>query len=1218
MKPMQDKASRSILKPRFARGMFPLVAALLACALAAPEARAGDLHTLIDPATLSVVANTTSGNGDRKAIYAVNGAGMNADGTHQSDVANGKMWEAGGVSSTSPGSFKVDLGRVVKLSGIKIWNYNWKGYTNRGAKDMEIYYTASSEIANASSQSPIEYIRSNWTQLKDSFELPQAPGDATYAGADMITFDDVTAQWVVFVITSQWGGGNGGLSEVRFYEHIVKPVLGEVSFARTGAATYSLSATEDVNTADLSYILSDGETVTTNGTTSVAEGGTATWSIAGLTANKTYQVSVVAENSSGMDEKTVGIFYAGELSLGATTDADENGPVSGTVAVSRAASSSFPLTLNYTISSSAAGAAEGTTWAAPAAVAIPAGETTGYLLVTPLVDASVTEDVTVTVTLSSGNYEIPASASATLDIANLTVPSGYNTWIATSDGLASVGSNWSTGIAPTASDNVLFDGRYSTANCEWDAAATAMVASWTMQNGYTGIVTLDTVYPGKGDFICLTVTGAMTVDCGTITHPQSRTQWQGADDYLQDLLDNETYRIRIDAGSLTVGANGRIDARNKGYYHANTGNLICPLPSHGGRMSPSGQAPYDDVKEPIHIGMAYKRDSGAYTIGIGGGAVYLTSEGAIVVDGYVGADTGSDTWGRGYTLRGGAAAGSVYIRGASVTGTGTISASALSTSEQNNRGVGGRVAVISTSSTPVDYTTLHLQTTVYPFNNNNGQSTTYGSCGTVFVKDATQTYGTLLLQNVDGSFSPTIARCTPVTAEGDWTFDAIGLGNRAVLSVPVGTELHLQGGLDSVFSLNAAGSTAYGSIRYEGGTLDFGSAANQTMAGNWMLTGWTNLTLNANVVVKGGAAIGVPAMADILDDDTPGENAKLPDFVSCNLTVTGNLTVESDGFLLAKQCGLKKYKNSLNSGFRGVLPGHTHGGRCLSYKGIDAQLRFYTGYDSVFAPCLPGNSVPWPNGQAAEASGGVIRLVVAGALTLNGEANANGMLEVYKDGGNCSGGTGGSIDITAGTISGTGRVVAEAGSKQAVRGSAGRIAVKLTSPGADFSSFSGTISASGRVRGSGGPADSSAGTVYLQTAADGEKGGTVIIAMSEGNRAANNTNTTEMVSLGYGGDAIADYRKVKYVVRDYGRAAVNANMKVASIEIADANSSLDLEGHTLTVNSAKVNGVKLASGTYTVESTVAIGEGSLRDYLVDTATGGALVVTGGGFSLIVR
>ena len=494
---MANSSGKSRNSKSNGRRVGMILAAFIACALAAPEARAGDLHALIDPATLSVVANTTSGNGggSRKALYAVNGAGMNADGTHQSDAANNKMWEAGGVSADSPGSFKVNLGRVVYLNGIKIWNYNWGQYSNRGVKDMEIYYTASSEIANASSQTPIAYIRSNWTKLKDSFVLPQAPGNATYAGEDMITFEDVEAQWVVFVITSQWGGGNGGLSEVRFYEHIVKPVLGEVSFVRTGAATYSLTATEDANAAYLSYILSDGETVTTNATQSVAEGGTATWAITGLTANKTYQVSVVAENSNGADEKAVGSFYTGELALGATTDANENGPVSGTVAVSRkASSSSFPLTVNYTISSFAAGVAEGTTWAAPSAVTIPAGETTGYLLVTPLLDASVTEDVTVTVTLAAGNYELPASASATLDIVNLPVPSGYNTWIATADGLASVGSNWSAGVAPTASDNVLFDGRFSTANCDWDAAATATVASWTQTEGYPGTVTFDTTY----------------------------------------------------------------------------------------------------------------------------------------------------------------------------------------------------------------------------------------------------------------------------------------------------------------------------------------------------------------------------------------------------------------------------------------------------------------------------------------------------------------------------------------------------------------------------------------------------------------------------------------------------------------------------------------------------------------------------------------------------
>ncbi|MCR5839923.1 MAG: hypothetical protein K6G94_09865, partial [Kiritimatiellae bacterium] len=701
-----------------------------------------------------------------------------------------------------------------------------------------------------------------------------------------------------------------------------------------------------------------------------------------------------------------------------------------------------------------------------------------------------------------------AAVSTEMTVANLATPTGYNTWIATSNGLASVGSNWSAGHAPTASENILFDGEFSTANCEWDAAASATVASWTQTNGYTGTITVDTVFSGKGDFTCLTVTGAMTVDSGTITHPQSRTMTENhpADwDWLGDLLANETYRLRLAVGSLTVGTDGLLDAKGKGYLATHDSARVDA--SHGGRLTANSPRCYGDPKEPIHIGLP-DRGANNYYNGVGGGAIYVTSEGAIVVNGIVRADSDARQYSN--NNHGCGAAGSVYLQAVSVSGTGTISAYGPGSGDGNRKGTGGRVAIVTEQ--PVDRSTFaSINAGTDRRNAQNSLATRSGGSGTVFFKDASQTYGTLLVDNVDGSFAPAVNRSvTEPSTDGDWTFDSLGLGNYAILAIPVGTALHLPGGLDSVFSLNASGSTAYGSIRYEGGTLDLGASTDQTMAGSWMLTGWTNLVLDADVTVKDGAAIGVPAMAVVYDTSTTGV---LPDFVSCDVTVNGDLAVESDGKLLAKSCGLKKDKNSIRSGFSGVLPGHTHGGRCLSYKGIDAQLRFYTGYDSVFAPCLPGNSVPWPNGQAAEASGGVIRLVVTGALTLDGEANANGMLETYAAGDNCSGGTGGSIDITAGTISGTGRIVAEAGSKQAVRGSAGRIAVKLTSPGADFSSFSGTISASGRVLGFGGRADSSAGTVYLQTAADGEKGGTVYIAMSAGNQAANNTNTTEMVSL---------------------------------------------------------------------------------------------------------
>ena len=107
-----------------------------------------------------------------------------------------------------------------------------------------------------------------------------------------------------------------------------------------------------------------------------------------------------------------------------------------------------------------------------------------------------------------------------------------------------------------------------------------------------------------------------------------------------------------------------------------------------------------------------------------------------------------------------------------------------------------------------------------------------------------------------------------------------------------------------------------------------------------------------------------------------------------------------------------------------------------------------------------------------------------------------------------------------------------------------------------------------------------------------------------------------MVSLGYGGDDVRDYRRVKYVVRDYGRAAVNVDMQAASIEISDANSFLDLEGHLLVVTSARVAGRNVPSGTYTAAQLASLG----FSQVVDTAdgSGGTLVVRGCGTVFIVK
>ena len=119
---------------------------------------------------------------------------------------------------------------------------------------------------------------------------------------------------------------NGGTDYLQlwelefFYVNTGSPALGIVSLSRTGAAAYSLSATEDANAADLAWIAGDGASATTNGWQSVAEGGTANWTVSGLAADTTYEISVLATNENGMAETVAGTVYTGTLSLGAATD----------------------------------------------------------------------------------------------------------------------------------------------------------------------------------------------------------------------------------------------------------------------------------------------------------------------------------------------------------------------------------------------------------------------------------------------------------------------------------------------------------------------------------------------------------------------------------------------------------------------------------------------------------------------------------------------------------------------------------------------------------------------------------------------------------------------------------------------------------------------------------------------------------------------------------
>lgn len=939
-------------------------------------------------------------------------------------------------------------------------------------------------------------------------------------------------------------------------------------------------------------------------------GQTYATTLTGLAADTSYGVRVKGVNENGTETKanSPDILYNGAISIAAGVDADEKALATpGTIIVSRA-DTYGDLVVNYTFGGTAVAGVN--YQALTGSITIPDGASSATIEVYPLRTRD--EDHTVILTLADGLYLLPSETTATITVKKLEALEGYNTWIAEADGNASVAANWSEGRVPTVSDNILVDGRYSTASMTYDAGVnglSATVASWTQAADYTGTVTMMTVFPEKGDFTCFTVTGACVINGGTWTHPQSWTQSESHDsawDWLGDLKANETYRLRLACGSLTIGANGKIDVQKMGYYASHDGARLTAT-SHGGVMSAAGTPAYGNPKEPIHIGLPL-RTAGNYYNGKGGGAIYITVTDAAVVNGVLSADSGNTGFGAG-------AAGSVYLKAKSVTGTGTISAYGSATGEGNYKGTGGRVAIVT--QTPVDRTTFAAITAATEWKNAQGnQASYYGGAGTVYFKDAGHPNGILVVEpKSDFPLNWTNrARTTVVGSEGDWTFDSIEFGRNGQLVLPTGTTLHLPGGLNGCTG-TATAENAYGCLRAEGGTLDLGTAADQTMSGNWMIFALSNLTLNANVTVTSGSVIGVPEYGNITE-----EGSALPDFPACHVTVNGNLTVAETGKLKADNCGFRKTKKDTELGLTGYL---SHGGRTLSF-GRTLKLH-YEGYDSVFNPSLPGCTAPFTGGQSAGQTASVLDLAVTGTLTVNGSITADATYSGAATHNN-SAGPGGAIKISAGALTGSGTISAN-GARNAGSdcGGGGRIAVRLTQTGATFDGFTGTIVASGRhSTDTTQHASSSAGTVYLQTAAEAEKAGTVRIANLVANTyySVGNTNTTEMVSLGYGGDAVADYKKVKYVVRDYGRAAVNANLQATSVMLADETAYLDLEGHTLTVKEFmyatktedQVTVHKLAAGTYSFSQLSGLSS------ILDSSAGqtGQLVVAGNGLRLIVR
>ena len=1027
----------------------------------------------------------------------------------------------------------------------------------------------------------------NWTLL-DSQSNQTSWGDHE---ARYFEFTNWTPySYYKFTITANNGASDyTGVQELEFYtvQSDFPPSVenGEATNVTAAAAwlTGSLTSTGTAATATLLYWGdSNGDAnaaawAHTNIWTAPQDVQNYTFQATGLSTNTMYYFRFSASNAHGTAwAEPTKAFITGEVQIEAVSDGAEDLLVPAVFRVVRdSALTNADLTVYY--EQTGGTAEEGIDFETPTGfVVIPAGETTAEFEVVPVRNFDKTVDTTLTLSLLSINCLSGDASTATGTIKNFAPPADKNVWLAPAAGNASVAANWSQGV-PTSDDEILLD-LFSSADMTWDAGVNGLpdtVASWTQTADYTGTVTFPINYTNVVDavFTNFTVAGNAQILGGSWTHPQSIYQTSGSAYSLETMRANARYRLRVSVGGdMTIGSAATINATEKGYWRYMTGSNLYG--SHGGLGNGATIQPYGDPKCPTDIG--YTHSPGTDSLGktsSGGGAVYLTVGGTLTVNGTIAADGSKNSIG-------GSAAGSIYLQADAVAGSGSVHANGVKPASDKEAGAGGRVAVVSTT-TIAD--TLALAAT--------SGGAYYSGCGTVYTKDQNGTHGTLRVANTLSTQTGYNAR-TPVTDEGDWTFDAVVVGSCGRVSVGADRTLTLPNGLASVSSSDT--SSPYDGILVNGGAIAAGTG-DQTMTGGWTLQINQPYTFPGNLSLESGARLGIFRML------MSGTNNTL----KADYTVDGNLTVDANSSVDVSQI----YHST---GVNAVYPPATHGGWSV-------YNNYSNTYGSVFHPATLGSS------QSKGFYGsGILKLTVGGALTVNGTIGASGAVsDSTYDG--TSAASGGSLDITAGSLSGSGSIGASGAAGRwnyAGGGAGGRIAVRLTGENADFADAP-AINAQGQYGYAfnvGASKFASAGTVYTQTADQGEKGGTILV--SNFDKAFSDFTTfiasgkafptTPIVARGIGKDEATDFNDASLIVTKTAIAEVSApTLKMKSLNVANG-SRLELAGNTLMVNAAVIGETKLPSGTYTASSAEVAG------YVVDSVGGGSVVVLGAGTVMVIR
>ena len=228
-----------------------------------------------------ITAAASSSIEDVNAINTVNGAGLNADNLHNTNLND--MWLSNLEAKGTPVWIRYDFGTLVKLNEMLVWNHNTlvESLMGWGIKDAEIDYTADGTTWRPLTEQPV------------TFE--QGPGKDGYAANTAVAFNDLAVQAVRITALSNFEGivplNMYGLSEVQFLTVPVQaadPVPANGQTAVSVAPTLSWGAGRGAVSHTL-YVSDDPNAVANETIAPIAVGLTdATYDVAGLNMNTVY------------------------------------------------------------------------------------------------------------------------------------------------------------------------------------------------------------------------------------------------------------------------------------------------------------------------------------------------------------------------------------------------------------------------------------------------------------------------------------------------------------------------------------------------------------------------------------------------------------------------------------------------------------------------------------------------------------------------------------------------------------------------------------------------------------------------------------------------------------------------------------------------------------------------------------------------------------------